>query len=82
MYISSEDGSLLPIIGFSLKGAIITSEFFYPPLLGKGEKQEAEELEDFLKKHLDQMHSIQFDLTVSTAQHLFLTVHTKISILE
>ena len=27
MYVSTEDGSLLPVIGFSLNGAIITSDF-------------------------------------------------------
>ena len=38
-----------PYHRFLLKGAIITSDFF-SPLLGRGEQQEAEELEE--KKHL------------------------------
>ena len=37
MYISTEDGLSLVIIGFFLKGATITSDFFLnPPLLEKG----------------------------------------------
>ena len=44
-YVSTEEGSPLPVIGFSLKGAIIAS-IFYSPLLGKGEQQEVGELEE------------------------------------
>ena len=48
MYVSTENGPPLPVTGFSLKGAIITSDFlfFNPPLLGKREQQEGEELEE------------------------------------
>ena len=37
------------MIGFSLKGEI-TSDFLNPPLLEKGEQQEAEELEEKKKR--------------------------------
>ena len=36
MYVSTEDGSPLPVIDFSLKGAVITADFFFSPLLGNG----------------------------------------------
>lgn len=39
--VNTEDGSPLPVRGFSLKGAIITSDL-HPPLLGKEEQEEAE----------------------------------------
>lgn len=49
VFISTKDGSPLPVIGFSLKRAIITSDFF-SPLLGKWEQQEAEKLLEEKKK--------------------------------
>ena len=44
------------MIGFSLKGEI-TSDFLKPPLLEKGEQQEAEELEE---KKKDSVWARQF----------------------
>ena len=59
MYTSTEDGSFLPVIGFSLKGAIITSDFV-SSLLGKREQQETEEEKSWKRKGDDGVWAGQF----------------------